>query len=432
MNYKFLILCSGLVLWIVSACKNEPSKKHSIPVIKTPTDLRQWILDETIKDYDRNTFGYDLKFIRQRKTPILLYDEKFKNMVLVCPEYQGRVISSTADGLEGYSHGWVNYDLIGSGEYQDQFNAFGGEDRIWLGPEGGQFSLFFKPKTKFEYENWNVPDELDRQIFEIVSIGSTEVSLFKKVVVQNYADQKLEIAISRQIKLLSPSAFLYNHGVEYNEKVKAVGFESNNFIRNSGPTEWNQKTGMPSIWILGMFKPSPTATVVIPYKGGPESSMGSVVTDDYFGKVPADRLIIDPKVLYLKADGHLRTKIGVNTYRAKPICGSFDEERSTLTIIEYSLPDTASQYVNSQWKIQDKPFAGDVVNAYNDGPLQNGTQLGPFYEIESSSPAAFLKPQETLQHKHATIHFTGSDAVLNPIALKLLGVSIQEIRNAFK
>ena len=166
--------------------------------------------------------------------------------------------------------------------------------------------------------------------------------------------------------------------------------------------------------------------------GAPEASMGNVVTDDYFEKVPSDRLIVDPKVVYLKADGRMRSKIGMNTFRAKTICGSFDEERNVLTIVEYSKPDTAGDYVNSQWKIQEKPFAGDVVNAYNDGPLSNGTQMGPFYEIESSSPAAALMPEETLQHKHATLHFSGDDAALDIIAIKLLGVSIKEIRNAFK
>ncbi|MEP7323708.1 MAG: DUF6786 family protein [Saprospiraceae bacterium] len=416
---------------VVFACKNS-SSSDKIPVIKTPEDLRKWILDETIKDYDRNTFGYDLKFIRQRKTPILLHDEKFKSMVLVSPEYQGRVISSTADGLNGYSFGWVNYDLIASEENKPHMNAFGGEDRLWLGPEGGQFSYYFKPKTSFEFDNWQVPYGFDSESFEVISIGTKEIAFFKKLDLTNYSDKKFDIVISRQISLLSSAAWLYNHGVKYDENVKAVAFESLNIIRNNGANEWNRESGMPSVWILGMFKPSPTATIVIPYKGGPEATMGKVVTDDYFGKVPSDRLIVDPKVLYLKADGHLRSKIGVNTFRAKPLVGSYDEERKILTIVEYTLPGTPSDYVNSIWKIQDKPFEGDAINAYNDGPLDNGTQLGPFYEIESSSPAANLKSQETLEHHHITAHFMGTEEQLNLISQKILGVSIENIKNAFK
>lgn len=431
MKYTFsLIILISFCLTV--SCKQVNTKKEVIPVINKPEDLRKWILDETMKDYDRNTFGYDLKFIRQRKTPLLLHDEKFKSLVLISPEYQGRVITSTADGLQGYSFGWVNYDLIGSGTFKDHMNAFGGEDRVWLGPEGGQFSFFFKPKSTFEYDHWQVPGGFDTQTFDIVSVSDLEASFFKRLDLTNYAGNKLDIVLSRQIKLLSPAAFLYNHGVTYSEKIKSVGFESNNVIRNNGAEEWNQQTGMPSIWILGMFRPSPTATVVIPYKSGPETSMGSLITDDYFGKVSPDRLKIDPKVFYFKADGHQRSKIGVNTFRAKPICGSYDEERQVLTIIEFTMPDAPADYVNSQWKIQDKPFAGDVVNAYNDGPLENGTQLGPFYEIESSSPAAHLKQGETITHTHRTLHFMGDENELNTIAIKLLGVSLQEIKDAFK
>ncbi|HEY5326688.1 MAG TPA: DUF6786 family protein [Mucilaginibacter sp.] len=75
---------------------------------------------------------------------------------------------------------------------------------------------------------------------------------------------------------------------------------------------------------------------------------------------------------------------------------------------------------------------GDAVNAYNDGPLVNGTQMGPFYEIESVSPAAFLKPNEALSHKHSVFHFIGDKAELNQIALKTLGISLQGIQAAFK
>ena len=31
-------------------------------------------------------------------------------------------------------------------------NGFGGEDRFWLGPEGGQFSIFFKKDDPFDLE----------------------------------------------------------------------------------------------------------------------------------------------------------------------------------------------------------------------------------------------------------------------------------------
>jgi hypothetical protein len=56
-----------------------------------------------------------------------------------------------------------------------------------------------------------------------------------------------------------------------------------------------------------------------------------------------------------------------------------------------------------------------VVNAYNDGPLEEGGQLGPFYELESVSPAAALKPGESISHIHAVYHFTGDESGLKQL-----------------
>ena len=49
--------------------------------------------------------------------------------------------------------------------------------------------------------------------------------------------------------------------------------------------------------------------------------------------------------------------------------------------------ETDAAYLNQEWNLDGDPFIGDAVNAYNDGPLEDGSQMGPFYELESVSPA---------------------------------------------
>ena len=84
--------------------------------------------------------------------------------------------------------------------------------------------------------------------------------------------------------------------------------------------------------------------------------------------------------------------------------------------------------MNSMWEMQEEPFNGDVINAYNDGsPAPGEPPLGPFYELETSSPAAALKPGETMTHIQQTLHLKGSEA-LDPIAKRLLGVHLDQIR----
>jgi hypothetical protein len=56
--------------------------------------------------------------------------------------------------------------------------------------------------------------------------------------------------------------------------------------------------------------------------------------------------------------------------------------------------------------------------------------MGPFYEIESVAPAAFLKPGEQQTHHHFVFHFTGNKQYLEPIAQKVLSISLTEIEKS--
>ena len=66
-------------------------------------------------------------------------------------------------------------------------NVFGGEDRFWLGPEGGQFALYFKPGDPFDLDHWQVPEAFDWGTWEIASQTSTEVRFRKRMTLVNYS-----------------------------------------------------------------------------------------------------------------------------------------------------------------------------------------------------------------------------------------------------
>ncbi len=100
--------------------------------------------------HQEGTFGYDLHFLNQyKKTIVLAAPDNADAKAILVANYQGRVMTSTADGDAGNSYGWINYGLIESGKHQPHMNAFGGEERFWLSPEGGQFSIYFKNQTVF-------------------------------------------------------------------------------------------------------------------------------------------------------------------------------------------------------------------------------------------------------------------------------------------
>ena len=85
------------------------------------------------------------------------------------------------------------------------------------------------------------------------------------------------------------------------------------------------------------------------------------------------------------------------------------------------------------WEIQREPYRGDTLNSYNDGPLAPGKPgLGPFYELETSSPALRLGSGERYTHVHRTFHFQGTEAALDPIARAVLKVSLADLAATFK
>jgi hypothetical protein len=215
--------------------------------------------------------------------------------------------------------------------------------------------------------------------------------------------------------------------------VQMVAFESSNTIANAGSAAWQRQSGLVSVWILGQFNPSPVTTIVIPFEPGPESTRGPIVNDAYFGKVPGDRLMVGQAAIFFKGDGQYRSKIGVSPSRARSVAGSYDPSTHALTLVQYTRPTDAREYVNSMWEIQREPYKGDVINSYNDGPVAPGQPpLGPFYELETSSPALALGPGQRYTHVHRTFHLVGPDADLDRIAKAVLNVSLAEVTNAFK
>lgn len=377
------------------------------------------------------TFGSDLQFLKKHINVVLLKDKSGQAQVALAPGMQGRVMTSTAGGAEGLSFGWINREAIASKELKPHMNAYGGEERFWMGPEGGQFSIFFAKGVPFDFEHWQTPAPIDTEKYDVVKKSSESATFRRAFQLVNYSGTHFNVEVTREVRMLSSEEVWKKLNVTPAAGVKLVAFETINQVKNVGKATWTKETGLLSIWILSMFNPSPGTTIVVPIKGGPESQMGPMVNADYFGKVPPERLIVKNDTAFFSADGKYRSKIGVSPKRCKPLLGSYDATNKVLTLAQFTFDEKKTEYVNSMWKLQDQPFAGDAANSYNDGPAKPGAKpMGPFYELESSSPAAALKPGETIEHVHRTIHILGTDAELNALAKATLGMGLQEINSA--
>jgi hypothetical protein len=281
-----------------------------------------------------------------------------------------------------------------------------------------------------EIANWKTPAPIDTESWQVVNKTSKEVTLEKEMQLVNYQGSALSLKIERTIHILNEQEIDRKLGMSIDSSVKMVGYQTENILVNKGNLEWTDQTGMPCIWMLDMFKPSPSTVIVVPFSNPEGKSFDHIATTNYFGQIPGDRIKHSATTLFFKADGKSRGKLGVVPTNAKPVAGSYDPANRILTIIQFDV-DAGAKYLNQEWNTTKPSFSGDAVNAYNDGPLANGNQMGPFYEIESVAPAAFLKPGQSLSHHHAVFHFTGDEQKLEQIAQKILGVSILEVKHQF-
>jgi hypothetical protein len=391
------------------------------------------------------TFADDVAFLG-RFGAVHVLESPSGARVALSAKYQGRVMTSAVEAT-GTSFGWLNRDFISAGKVGTQFDNYGGEDRFWLGPEGGQFGLYFPPGKAFAFDTWQVPSAMQEGAWEMKEATPKRAVFTRTMTLTNWSGTVFSIAVERTVALVdAPVA----------DGVRGVAFETVNKITNAGKVAWKKETGLPSIWILAMFAPSSDARVVVPFENAATLKGTPIVNDAYFGKVPAERLAVheDRGFLVFTCDGKQRGKIGVGPQRAKPMLGSYSAESfprsgkveaesrgargaeplergqsKLLTVVQYDKPKLAgAPYVNSMWEQQKAPYGGDVVNSYNDGsPGPGKPPLGGFYEIETSSPAAELAPGQSLVHTHRTFHLVGESASLEPLAKKLLGVALAEL-----
>lgn len=412
-TFKPALALSGcLMILLYNSCNNNPVNEANTQLPDTAAM--------------KGSYAYDAAFIQQHTGEKLeLKSADGLGKVLLSARYQGRVITSTASGDTGVSFGWLNYDLLAAKEKRKQFNPVGGEERFWMGPEGGQYSIYFKGNDSFTIAHWQVPSFIDTDAWKIEKADTASATFSANAAFTNYSGTAFSVHIERQVNLLNKEQLQHVLKSTIPAGLQFVGFETVNTVTNNGGADWTKEKGLLSVWLLGMFTPGPQTKVIIPFRALPDAK--KYITADYFGNIPPERLQVTDSVLYFTCDGRFRSKIGLSPLIAKAIAAAFDFRKNILSIVIPEI-DANAAYVNSKWGLQKEPYKGDVINSYNDGPLADGKQMGPFLEIESSSAAMALKKSAKGIYRQTTCHFLGDYTALQSLAKQLLGIDLDAIK----
>jgi hypothetical protein len=369
---------------------------------------------------ESRTYSDELAFLREHVDTVVLRSGVERARIVVSPMLQGRVMTSSTGDVDSPSFGWINREAIAVIRDDLRFSDYGGEDRFWLGPEGGQFGLFFGYGSDFEKENWRCPSALDRGGFRVIERDAGRVEMERRMAVANHNGAKFALHVRRTISALGRKEIESVLGMTIPGAARAVGFVSENAVTNEAPVPMDKESGLLSVAVAGQF-PRPSFSAVI----APCENRRPVVTLGYFGGDPA--LLLGLSERYVSADLQQQAewKIGIPAESCRDTIAAIThlQSRWVLTIIKFDRPIGAAEYVNSTWRRQEEPYVGDALHIRNGGRPPSAQESDPpHFEIQSSSPALALGVGESHTHRHWTVHLeTTSAETLLPFANALLG-----------
>lgn len=359
----------------------------------------------------------DIAFVREQVPgafPLSIEGEK--KHLWISPKHQGRILAVEAPFLRGASPSWIHHAALSAAELRPKFNPFGGADRIWFGPEGGRFGLFFDADTPPGTPGaWRVPAALDREPFPLVRRSADSAFFRRTMELSNRAGTRFTLVLEREIRLLSNTQALAALPELLNFANDVLAYESRNKVTNVGTDPWTAPEGLLSIWIIGLFEATERTVAMLPLNDtGSRLGLGAI-QQGTIGGIPDDRLRVSGSTVFFRVDGAAKGKIGLSPRHSTGFAGAYDPDVGLLTLIQFSPLVENDPYINTAWDDSSPPFGGDCVNIYNGQPEQiNGRGKG-FFELESSSPALDLAHGAHHTHIHRTFHFVGSPEVLAPV-----------------
>ena len=126
----------------------------------------------------------------------------------------------------------------------------------------------------FDLDHWQVPEAIDWGKWDVDSQSADAVRFRKRMSLTNYTGTPFDIEVDRTIRLLRPRTSPRISAQPLGPDVRMVAFESSNTVTNAGREPWQPQSGLVSVWILGMFTPSPETTIAIPFVAGADSTLG--------------------------------------------------------------------------------------------------------------------------------------------------------------
>ena len=333
------------------------------------------------RGYDPKMPYHDaLNYLAGKTSVIELFDQ-LGGRVAVCPEWNGRILTSTCEGLKGESFGCINVQAIDTG----LFESYGGEDH-WT----------FSPAV---------------HSFAVETLKEHKVVLQRTLPTTDAHGVSGEFHLSRSIFLLNRRNIetLFGDAVADSLEradVSAVSFRTENTVKSQEPARVAGR-------LRGMFNASPNTAIILTTPPEDFDTGRSSVMIDYLGGAPHSRIRYLPQTMLIRGDGRRQCQITLPFPDAPPLIGAIEIRFGTLTLWTYDLPNVSDN---------------DLVRIYNSGrPHTAALDWATHYEINCFSAAQELLPDQSLTYCQSTLHLNAGNDVLDDLVRQIFDVSLEDI-----
>ena len=357
---------------------------------------------------------------------VVLRSRDKKKIVVVTPELVGRVLCVGGDGIDGPTGSYYCEAQIRRG-FDSPWSNFGGEQRIWITPEFGPQGLFIT-KGEQTMDNYKVPPALNATRFKVADRSSDgrSVTSAATMTLVNRLGTRFQFKVEQTVECLESCPYL----AAGSGKGTFVGFKMRTTLENAGAAAWTKESGPLAIWTAGQFPAGEGTVAIMPFR--PAAAPAKTLTTEYFKLFPPDPKPLprpywklEAGCVLLRADGSVEKKFEIPAARARNRLASIDLTASSMTIVDYDDLDPAGEYVKSfPQPYEDENCGGGAMSAML---LHGHPPEPPLHELETCSPALFLKPGEKRAHTVCTYHIKADQRTLADLCRRCLNAELEAV-----
>jgi hypothetical protein len=266
---------------------------------------------------------------------------------------------------------------VARGAWEAGGNA--GGQRTWIAPEAGPRGFFFSD----DGSPWGVPAEIDPGNYTPVAAEEGWLSWRSAFTARAADGARFPVAVTRSMRIARRP--------EEPDDGSVLRIRFRHTLENAGSAPIDRRI---ALWCVVQVPSELAGTILIPMReAGDAGEAGeAAAVRPYFGALPPGVLRVAGGVVYLKALGGRKYKIGVSSAVSDGGIAFLGRSRTgngrILVAMRFPI-DPSGVYLD---KPSHGPEAegqnGDPVQAYNDPELNENA----FSEIEAHAPAVMLEP----------------------------------------